>query len=96
MVREVLCRTGSERLKVGPERVGGVLTSRLPRRAPAGPVADRRTDSVDALDAGVLIYAAGADHELGRRVRAWVPTGPVERAQPMSPAVSIRAPFSVG
>jgi predicted nucleic acid-binding protein len=33
---------------------------------------------VDAFDADVLIYAAVADHPLGRRVRALFPTQPVE------------------
>lgn len=32
---------------------------------------------MDAFDADVLIYAAVADHELGRRVRALFPTEPV-------------------
>lgn len=32
---------------------------------------------MDAFDADVLIYAAIADHELGRRVRALFPVGPV-------------------
>jgi len=34
---------------------------------------------VDAFDADVLIYAAVADHPLGRRVRALFPVDPVER-----------------
>jgi len=33
---------------------------------------------VDAFDADVLIYAAVADHPLGRRVRALFPVDPVE------------------
>ena len=33
---------------------------------------------MDAFDADVLIYAAVAEHELGRRVRALFPTEPVE------------------
>ncbi len=33
---------------------------------------------MDAFDADVLIYAAVADHPLGRRVRALFPAGPVE------------------
>jgi predicted nucleic acid-binding protein len=33
---------------------------------------------VDSFDADVLIYAAVADHELGRRVRALFPSEPVE------------------
>jgi predicted nucleic acid-binding protein len=33
---------------------------------------------VDAFDADVLIYAAAANHSLGRRVRALFPAGPVE------------------
>jgi predicted nucleic acid-binding protein len=33
---------------------------------------------VDAFDADVLIYAAVADHALGRRVRALFPADPVE------------------
>lgn len=33
---------------------------------------------MDAFDADVLIYAAAAGHELGRRVRALFPSGPVE------------------
>lgn len=33
---------------------------------------------MDAYDADVLIYAAVADHPLGRRVRALFPTDPVE------------------
>jgi len=33
---------------------------------------------MDAFDADVLIYAAVAGHELGRRVRALFPQGPVE------------------
>jgi len=33
---------------------------------------------MDAFDADVLIYAAVADHELGRRVRALFPVEPVE------------------
>jgi predicted nucleic acid-binding protein len=32
---------------------------------------------VDAFDADVLIYAAAADHELGRRVRALFPAEPL-------------------
>ena len=34
---------------------------------------------MDAFDADVLIYAAVADHVLGRRVRALFPAGPVDR-----------------
>jgi predicted nucleic acid-binding protein len=33
---------------------------------------------MDAFDADVLIYAAVAGHELGRRVRALFPVGPLE------------------
>jgi predicted nucleic acid-binding protein len=33
---------------------------------------------VDGFDADVLIYAAVADHELGRRVRALLPSDPVD------------------
>lgn len=33
---------------------------------------------MDSFDADVLIYAAVAGHELGRRVRALFPAGPVE------------------
>ena len=33
---------------------------------------------MDAFDADVLIYAAVAGHELGRRVRALFPAGPVD------------------
>ncbi len=33
---------------------------------------------MDAYDADVLVYAAVADHSLGRRVRALFPTEPVE------------------
>lgn len=38
----------------------------------------RDSQDVGAFDADVLIYAAVADHELGRRVRALFPTDPVE------------------
>lgn len=34
---------------------------------------------MDAFDADVLIYAAAAEHELGRRVRVLFPAEPVER-----------------
>jgi len=37
---------------------------------------------MDAFDADVLIYAAIADHELGRRVRALFPPEPVGAAGP--------------
>lgn len=36
---------------------------------------------MDAFDADVLIYAAVADHALGRRVRALFPRDPVEAAE---------------
>jgi predicted nucleic acid-binding protein len=36
---------------------------------------------VDAFDADVLIYAAAPDHELGRRVGALFPPGPVDPAE---------------
>jgi predicted nucleic acid-binding protein len=35
---------------------------------------------VDAFDADVLIYAAVAGHELGRKVRVLFPSGPVDAA----------------
>ena len=38
----------------------------------------RRGEGLDAFDADVLIYAAVAEHELGRRVRALFPTEPIE------------------
>jgi predicted nucleic acid-binding protein len=53
------------------------------RRSPptsAPPVPDAEPEAtaiVDAFDADVLIYAAVADHPLGRRVRALFPTDPV-------------------
>ena len=37
---------------------------------------------MDAFDADVLIYAAAADHPLGRLVRALFPTGPISDADP--------------
>lgn len=39
---------------------------------------------MDAFDADVLIYAAVAGHELGRRVRALFPTEPVEGTEQLA------------
>ena len=76
-VRDLLEQSGRTRLRDRPtlseERAEALVADVRAARSTGLAVT-----GLDAFDADVLIYAAVAEHELGRRVRALFPTEPIE------------------